>query len=145
MTLDDSRTSRALFAGVSFLTVLTWYALPDAVRSRKARGVIKTGLLGLTLAGASMIPEVYPEARSLTSQPKLDLPTPAIAAIAAGATTVAVAGTIWGEKAVFAHGERKRASGVRCAHTPLALVLALATGAASLVDWAKLAGRIPTA
>lgn len=145
MTLDESRTSRALFAGVSFLTVLTWYALPDAVRSRKARGAIKAGLLGVTLAGASMIPQVFPEARTLTSQPQVDLPTPAIAALAVGATTIAAAGTIWAEKAVFAHGERKRASGVRCAHTPVALVLALATGAVSLVDWARLAGKISTA
>ena len=141
MTLDGSRTSRVLFAGVSFLTVLTWYALPDAVRSRKARGAIKAGLLGVTLAGAAMIPQVFPEARRLTSLPQVDLPKPAIAALALGTTTVAAAGTLWAEKAVFAHGERKRASGARCAHTPVALALALATGAVSLVDWAKLAGR----
>ena len=44
MTLDDPRTSRLAFAGVAALTVLTWYALPDAVRSRRARTVIKAGL-----------------------------------------------------------------------------------------------------
>ena len=41
MTLNDPMTSRLAFAGVAALTVLTWYALPDAVRSRRARTVIK--------------------------------------------------------------------------------------------------------
>ena len=142
MTLDDPKTSRLAFAGVSALTVLTWYALPDAVRSRPARAVIKVGLLGLSAAGVAMIPQVFPEARRLKLEPGIDLPGPAVAALAVGATAVATGGTIWLEKAIYARGERIRARGVRCAHTPAAAAMALATGAAALVDWTKLSGRV---
>ena len=141
MTPNDSRTTRLAFAGVSALTVLTWYALPDAVRSRGARAVIKVGLLGVTAAGVAMMPQVFPEARDLTPLRRLDLPAPALAALAVGAAALTTIGTIWGEKAVYARGERLRARGVRCAHTPVAAMLALATGAAVLVDWSKLSKR----
>jgi hypothetical protein len=142
MTLDDPKTSRLAFAGVSALTVLTWYALPDAVRSRPARAVIKVGLLGLSAAGVAMIPQVFPEARRLKLEPGTDLPGPAVAALAVGATAVATGGTIWLEKAIYARGERIRARGVRCAHTPAAAAMALVTGAAALVDWTKLTDRV---
>lgn len=140
MTMDEPRTNRLAFAGVSALTVLTWYALPDAVRSRRARAVIKAGLLGVTAAGAAMIPQVFPEVRDFRLEPFNDLPAPAVAALGVGATALATVGTIWFEKAVFASGERKRARGVRCAHTPAAVAMALATGAVALADWTKLAG-----
>ena len=142
MTLDDPRTSRLAFAGVSALTVLTWYALPDAVRSRRARVVIKAGLLGVSAAGVAMIPQVFPGARRLMPGPRIDLPGPALAALAVGATAVAAGGAIWCEKAIYARGERQRARGVHCAHTPAAAAMALATGAAALVDWTKLASRV---
>jgi len=142
MTLNDPRTSRLAFAGVAALTVLTWYALPDAVRSRRARTVIKAGLLGVTAAGAAMIPQVFPEERQLKPDLRIDLPGPARAALAVGATAVATVATIWFEKAIYARGERKRARGVRCAHTPAAAAMALATGAAALIDWTKLASRV---
>ena len=142
MTLDDPRKSRLAFAGVAALTVLTWYALPDAVRSRRARAVIKAGLLGVTAAGVAMIPQVFPEARQLKLEPRIDLPGPALAALAVGGTAAATAGTIWLEKAIYARGERLRARGVRCAHTRAAAAMALATGAAALVDWTKLSSRV---
>ncbi len=142
MTLDDPRSRRLEFAGVSALTVLTWYALPDAVRSRRARAVIKVGLLGVSAVGVLMIPQVFPEAQRLKLEPRMDLPVPAIAALAVGGTAVATAGTIWLEKAVYALGERQRARGVRCAHTRAATAMALAAGAAALVDWTKLASRV---
>lgn len=140
MTMDDPSTNRLAFAGVSALTVLTWYALPDAVRSRRAWALIKAGLLGVTAAGAAMIPQVFPEVRDFRPEPPIDLPAPALAALGVGAAAVATAGTIWFEKAVFAGGERRRARGVRCAHTPAAVAMALVTGAVALVDWTKLAG-----
>ncbi len=58
--MDSSTKNRLAFAGVSALTVLTWYALPDAVRSRPARTVIKAGLLGVTAAGVAMMPADLP-------------------------------------------------------------------------------------
>ena len=140
MTQDDLRTRQLEFAGVAALTVLTWYALPDAVRRRGTRVVIKVGLLGVTAAGVLMMPQVFPDMRELASR-RLDLPAPTTAALAVSASAVALLGTIWGEKAVYARGERLRARGVRCAHTPVAVMLALATGAAVLVDWSKLSRR----
>ena len=104
--------------------------------------MIKAGLLGVTAAGAAMIPQVFPEARQLKPDLRIDLPGPARAALAVGATAVATGGTMWFEKAIYARGERKRARGVRCAHTPAAAAMALATGAAALVDWTKLASRV---
>ncbi len=139
MTLSDPTTSRLAFAGVSALTVLTWYALPDAVRSRPTRGIIKAGLLGVTAAGVAMIPQVFPEVRDdFRREPRTALSGPAVAALALGATAVGALVTIWFEKAIYAHGERGRARGVRCSHTPAALVLALVAGAAPLVGWTKL-------
>lgn len=142
MALDDLRGSRLAFAGVSALTVLTWYALPDAVRSRRARVVIKAGLLAVTGAGAVMIPRVYPGAVPDQPGPQPDLPGAAVAALACGAAAVAAASNVWFEKAIFAVGEDRRAGGVRCAHTPVAAALALATGAAALIDWNKLTRKV---
>ena len=142
MTTNESQTNRLAFAGVSALTVLTWYALPDAVRSRRARAVIKAGLLVVTGAGMAMVPQVFPDAQRLTDGPPIDVPRTTLTAVSIGAAAVAIAGTIWGEKAIYARGERIRARGVRCAHTPTAAAMALATGAAMLVDWPRLAQRL---
>lgn len=141
MARDDLRVSRIAFAGVSALTVLAWYALPDIVRSRRVRVVVKAALLGVTAAGSTMLPQVFPEIRHLESVPRLDLSKEATVALAVGATAVGIGGTIWAEKAIYAHGERRRARGVRFAHTPAAAVMALAAGAAGLIDWPRLTGR----
>ena len=141
MTSDDLKSSRLVFAGASALTALTWYALPDAVRSRTARGAIKAGLLGVTAFGAMKIPDVFPEAKHLKPEPRVDLPVPVMIALGIGAAAAATAGTMWSEKAIFAYGERRRARGVRCAHTPIALLLAVLTGASALVDWSRLLGE----
>lgn len=142
MALDDLRVSRLAFAGVSALTVFTWYALPDAVRSRRARVVVKAGLLGVTAAGAAMIPQVFPASEHSEPEPHSQLSRPTVTALILGATVAAVAGTAWFEKALYAHGERRRTAGVRCAHTRPALGLALATGAVALVDWARLVRKV---
>ena len=141
MKIDDPKTRRLAFAGVSALTVLTWYALPDAVRSRRVRAVIKTGLLGLTAAGVTMIPQVFPETRQLRMPPTIDVHGSARVALSVGALALATAGTIWFEKVVYARGERLRAGGSRCAHTRAAGAMALATGAVALADWTKLGRR----
>jgi formate hydrogenlyase subunit 3/multisubunit Na+/H+ antiporter MnhD subunit len=140
MTTDDQRTKRLRFAGISTLTVFAWYALPDVVRSRGLRGLVKAKLLGVTALGVAMVPQVFPDAQLPPLEPPADLPEPAVVALGLGATALAVAGTVWGEKVVFAHGEHRRAQGSRWGHTPLALLLAAATGAVALLDWNKLAG-----
>lgn len=142
MKLDDLKTSRAEFAGVSFLTVLAWYALPDVVRSRPARTVIKAALLGVTAAGAVMIPQVYPEVRYFKPESSIDMSEPRVAAGILGATVATTAGTIWLEKVIYAAGEQNRAKGARWGHTPMALGLAVATAAAALVDWTKLSSKV---
>lgn len=134
---------RLAFAGVSAVTVLTWYALPDAVRSRGLRAAIKAGLLGVTAYGVAKIPAVFPEARALASDP-VDVPRPVLAGAAAAAAVAGTAATVWFEKVVFAAGERRRADGVRCAHTPLAAALAVGTGALALVDWERLVPGRPS-
>ncbi|MCA0250773.1 MAG: hypothetical protein LCH76_00500 [Actinobacteria bacterium] len=135
MALDDLRVSRLAFAGVSALTVLTWHALPDVVRSRRARVVVKSGLLGVTAAGAAMIPQVFPALERPVPESRSELSGPTIAVLVLGGLVAGVAGAVWFEKAVYAHGERRRADGVRCPHTRAAVVMALATGAAALADW----------
>ena len=100
MTDTESKNNRLTFAGVAALTVLTWYALPDAVRSRGLRAVIKTGLLGVTAAGMAMIPQVYPDAEKFAQEVRNDVPESARTAAAAGAAALAVVGTIWGEKVI---------------------------------------------
>lgn len=131
----DLASDRRLFAAVSTLTVLTCYALPDAVRSRPARAAIKVGLLGVTAAGVTQIPRVYPAAAA--TLPPLKPTEPKDQALAVAGTAAAIAATVWFEKVVYAYGERLRARGVRCAHTPGATLLALATGAVALVDWGR--------
>lgn len=138
MTLNEPKASQLEFAGVATLTVFTWYALPDAVRSRAVRGVIKAGLLGVTAAGTAMIPQVFPQVRDLKPEPAFDLSKPRLAVLAVGTTALTAAATVWFEKAIFASGERRRANGVRLAHTPVAAALALATGALAVVDWTRL-------
>jgi hypothetical protein len=135
MMTTGSRTDRLAFAAVSGLTVVTWYALPDAVRSRPLRAAIKVGLLGVTAAGVGQIPRVYPDATKLI--PKVDVSDPKSLALTVAGTAAAVAATVGFEKVVFAFGERVRAGGVRCAHTPAAAAMALATAAAALVDWSQ--------
>ncbi|MHB1009500.1 MAG: hypothetical protein ACYC1E_09775 [Propionibacteriaceae bacterium] len=135
MTLDDTRTRRYEFAGASALTVLTWYALPDVVRSRRARMLVKAGLLVVTAVGAAMIPQVYPDVAHHAPAPYGKEAEPLRARRALAATAAALLGTIWFEKAVFARGERRRTNGVRCPHTRAAAAMALVTGAAAAIDW----------
>lgn len=132
MTHHQPTTDQLVFAGITTATVLVWYALPDLVRSRAVRAVVKALLLGVTAAGTAMIPDVFPAARSRTSMPVVGAPTPAIAGTAAGVAALGGLATVWAEKAIFARGERRRARGVRYAHTPAAVAMALASGAAAL-------------
>lgn len=124
-------------AAVVGLTTLAWYSLPDLVRSRTARTVLKTGLLAA--GGAAWViarpqepaptgmqgPDAFDEVfEALRTEPAKTL---ALGTAIVGVTT---AFSIAGEKAIFRFGERRRIRGVRGAHTVPALVLG-ALGAAS--------------
>lgn len=125
--MSDSLTPQAQLAAGTGLVTLAWYAMPDAIRSRGVRTALKTALLAASVAGiAAVLPK--DEARWLPEQTQ-EL-SPGLIAAAAGGIAAGTALTVWGEKAVFAFGERRRARGVRFAHALPALGLA-ALGAAS--------------
>ncbi len=117
-------TAKAVAAG---LTTFAWYALPDVVRSRGLRGVLKAGVLGAFGAAWAAIDE---PSRTAPGPDKIDTVLEAIrqnpggtAAVAGVAVATSSALGVAGEKAIFGFGERRRARGVRCAHTLPALVL----------------------
>lgn len=110
------------------VTTLAWYALPDAVRSRPARAVLKTGLLAAggtawvlqrrPRSGLQSGPDVYDDVlAAVNAEP--------VKALGVGGAVVAltVALSVAGEKAIFAFGERRRARGARFAHALPALGL----------------------
>ena len=132
---DPTRIA-GLAAGVG--ATVAWYALPDYVRSRPLRGLIKTGLLGVI--GWSLVsmlpdePELAPyddevdcsKASPVAGEDPLDGITeadPSELAVLAGAAVGSAMITVGVERWLFRRGERRRASGVRFAHTRQGLVL----------------------
>lgn len=123
----DARDSAGWAAALG-LTTLAWYAMPDLIRRPAARGLAKTALLG---AGA---------AASWAKMPRSELDSwisdqvwGTREVLGAGLGVATAAGlTILGERVIYAFGERRRARGVRLAHTLPALGLA-ALGAAIAV------------
>ncbi len=125
-------------------TTLAWYALPDAVRSRPVRAVLKAGLLAG--GGAAWVlfrrpkeagpgPDVYDDViASVNEAPGRAL------AIGTAALGIGTALTVLGEKAIFGFGERRRARGARFAHT----LPALALGALGAVSTLPLGEDAPT-
>lgn len=137
MTAPTASRTHAAQATVMGLTTLAWYALPDVVRSRPTRVALKGALLGL--GGAAWVvappekpiptgpvgPDTFDEVfEAIREQPAKTL---GVGVTIIGLTTAL---SIAGEKAIFRFGERRRAQGVRGAHTVPALVLG-ALGAAS--------------
>ena len=125
-------------AVVTGLTTVAWYALPDVVPSRGLRGALKVGLLG-AFAGAWTV--VDKPAPPVPGPDTIDTALAAIrehpgraAAVAGAAVAVSAALTVAGEKAIFGLGERRRARGVRCAHTLPALALGAFAAAGVLVE-----------
>ena len=141
-----------LLAAVGVAAATAWYGLPDVVRCRGARAVIKAGLLAAVMwsATAQMPPAApvppYPDEESDcdgTPAPKGDDPlegvteaAPGELALLAGAGIGTVCLTVAVEKWLFRRGERRRAAGVRLAHTRQGLVIGALTGAASAVQFA---------
>lgn len=126
MTTDVRDSVR--WAAAAGVTTLVWYAMPDFVRSRRWRCVLKTALLAGGGAGTvqAMRTGDLDPATWLSDQVWSTGD-----AIGAGLGVVAVAAlSVAAEKGIFAFGERRRARGVRFAHTVPALGWAvLAAGA----------------
>ena len=126
-----SRTVPALVAGVA--TTL-YYATPDVISSRRARGWVKAGLTAVSLAAA--VPDlqaawatgpgqqatdgealVAPAFGSLPAARKA-LPLAPVAAVSA----CSAAGLLAAERWVFRHGRTRAAAGKRLPHTGPALL-----------------------
>ena len=132
---DPTRVA-GLAAGVG--ATVAWYALPDYVRSRPLRGLIKTGLLGVIgWSLVSMLPD-EPElahyddevdcskgAEAAGEDPLDDITEadPSELAVLAGAAVGSAMITVGVERWLFRRGERRRAQGSRFAHTRQGLVL----------------------
>ena len=125
---------------------VAWYALPDYVRSRPLRGLVKAGLLGVL--GWSMVAQL-PEGAELppyddedtdcsksspvAGEDPLDGVTEAELAVLAGAALGSAMITVGVERWLFRRGERRRAQGARFAHTRQGLALgALEAGLTAL-------------
>lgn len=137
--------TRVLAAAVTGAATAAYYASPDVVRSRAARGWLKTGLSLVAAAGS------FPESRRAGAAAEAarvergDPPlreafeaTPAqgrAAVVAAGAVAVAgsVAGVVALERWLFRRGEARAAAGVRYAHTRTAVVLGVLAAAITLL------------
>lgn len=124
MTPTNTPLNIPLAVGLGLGTV-AWYALPDVVRSRAARAMLKTGLVAAggaayALAHRPESPQQGPDAfdevlAAVNEDPGRTLGL--LTAVLAGSTALGIAG----EKAIFRFGERRRARGVRGAHLVPAL------------------------
>ncbi|GAB2474686.1 hypothetical protein GCM10027030_06250 [Luteococcus sediminum] len=140
-TIPAARATQALAAAS---TVFAWYALPDVVRSRAVRGWAKTALIAgcVGTVVATDDGSIDPR-RAQQAMEKADLGDIVPWMVAVGGVLLAgsTALSVVVEKKIFARGERRRAAGVRGAHTRLAVVAAVVTGLLSLVDEDRLVGE----
>ena len=133
--------SRRTSAVVTFVATTAYYASPDVVRSRRTRTRLKGGLVGV-ISVVSLLearpdrpdPEtsdaVEEALGSLTGREQAALGALAVGVVVGGALAVRAA-----ERWIFAHGERRRASGNRLAHTVPAVGLGVVGAATVLVPW----------
>lgn len=123
MTTDayDPRTIAAVAGGATFV----WYAMPDLIRWRPVRAILKVGLL------AGIIGSSIDLARSqgIHATEVWEEFGPRERAITVGALAAGTALTVVAERATFAFGERRRSQGKRLAHTLPALGLAALSAA----------------
>lgn len=142
--------SRVLNAAVTGLASTAYYATPDLIRSRAARGWAKAALTGVVLAAS--VPDLRrgleesrarraaaqdPEEEQVDWGELWGSMTPrrraSVCAAGAAALAVSVGSVVAIERAVFRRGERRRAAGVRFAHTRPAVVWGVLGTALSLL------------
>lgn len=139
--------TRAAGLAVGTGATIAWYALPDVVRSRPLRGLVKVGLLGAM--GWSLV-SLMPEGDELPpyddetdcSEEKTDDPLDGVTeaeprelAVLAGTVLGSAVVTVAVERWLFRRGERRRAQGVRFAHTRQGLVLGALEAAVTVVTF----------
>lgn len=133
--------SRAIAALVIGTGTAAYYATPDFISSRRARGWVKAGLT--TVAVAASVPELRAAWATVRERPGVEdggLPSPSFSSLPAGSKAVvlgfgaaALAGSIGvvlvGERWAFRHGQARAAAGKRLPHTAPALLYgAMAAG-----------------
>lgn len=116
-----------------------YYALPDVIRSRALRTVIKTALVGAMAAAIVQYQrktavEIEPDDREDLAETLADIPTPTLIAGGLALAGGSIALTVWIEKKIFARGEARRAAGVSGAHTRQAIGLAALGAIAEAVE-----------
>lgn len=149
--------SRLLGALGSGLITTAYYATPDVIASRTARGWAKAGIVAVSLAvdlpelraglttrraaAAADVPASTEGSVSAGGVSGADLGEPSasrvsgvrLAAVGALAVGAAVAGAVGVERWLFRRGEARAAAGVRFAHTRHAAVLGAMTVALTLL------------
>jgi len=140
--------TRAAGLAVGTGATVAWYALPDVVRSRPLRGLMKVGLLGAM--GWSLV-SLMPEGDELPpyddetdcSEEKTEDPLDGVTeaeprelAVLAGAVLGSAVVTVAVERWLFRRGERRRAAGVRLAHTRQGLALGVLEAVATVATLA---------
>ncbi len=128
--MDVNEDDLRILPIASGLVTLAWYAMPDLIRSRGLRAVLKTGLLGVTGVGVTLLAQAHEDEISQIKQDVAEAEHGTAIAAAAIAATAAVA--LVGEKLIYRHGERRRRNGRRLAHTVPALFWAVAGALAFL-------------
>lgn len=135
--------SRATAALVTGLGTALYYATPDVLPSRTARGWAKAGLTAVAVAASA------PEVRAEWANARHELvaagdPAEAFAALPAaskavvlGAGAAVLAGALGGllavERSVFRRGQARAAAGKRLAHTGPALLYGVLAGGLWLI------------
>jgi hypothetical protein len=139
---------RVLAAAATGAATTAYYATPDVIRSRVARGWVKAGL-GTALVAVSLPDfrrtqeearvrrEALPEDERVDVRQALaDMPTrrkAALGAVGAGLMAGSVASVVVAERWIFRRGEARLAAGRPYAHTRTAVVLGLLAGAMMLI------------
>lgn len=137
--MRPEQKSRLSGAAISGVAVAAWYCLPDVVRRPAWLTLARVSVVAATTAAISRLDS--PEAADLESLERHFLPelsagklVAATSALLVGSLAVGIAA----EVLLFRRGERRRAAGVRWAHSKQALVLgavaATAAGAGGFVD-----------
>jgi hypothetical protein len=140
--------SQVLAAAATAVATAAYYATPDVIRSRAARGWAKAGLGAVLTAlylpdlrrmqvEARARREALPEEERVDVRQALADMQPrgkvALAGVAAGLTAGSVASVVVAERWIFRRGEARRAAGTPYAHTRAAIVLGLIGGAMTLI------------
>ncbi|MGY1812471.1 hypothetical protein [Blastococcus sp. SYSU D00820] len=137
-----SRTTSALVSGAA---TVVYYASPDFLASRTARGWVKAGVAAVSLATA--VPELRAAraaARARREAGEQGQPSPAFGSLpaatraallgaAAAVAVLSVRGAVAAERWAFRRGEERAAAGRRLPHTGPALLYGALTTALGLL------------